>query len=59
MIKNTPRWGAEVVYGDTDSLFIYLPGKSKEQAFRIGHDIADTITALNPRPIRLKFEKVC
>ena len=48
----------QVVYGDTDSVFVYLIGKTKEQAFRIGYDIADTITALNPKPIKLKFEKV-
>ena len=47
-----------MVYGDTDSLFIYLSGKTKDQAFRIGHDIAETITAMNPVPIKLKFEKV-
>ncbi len=58
VIDSTQRWGAKVVYGDTDSLFIYLSGKTKDQAFRIGHDIADTITALNPAPIKLKFEKV-
>jgi hypothetical protein len=45
------------VYGDTDSLFVYLPGKTKDQAFRIGYDIADTITVMNPSPIKLKFEK--
>lgn len=38
--------------------FSYLRGKTKDQAFRIGHDMADTITALNPTPIKLKFEKV-
>jgi DNA polymerase zeta len=47
-----------VVYGDTDSLFVYLPGKSKDDAFRIGNEMADTVTSLNPRPIKLKFEKV-
>lgn len=57
-IHNTAKWGAKVVYGDTDSLFVYLPGRTKEQAFRIGYDIADTITAMNPDPIKLKFEKV-
>ena len=46
------------VYGDTDSLFIYLPGRSKEEAFKIGHEIADAVTSDNPRPIKLKFEKV-
>ncbi|KAG9104750.1 DNA polymerase zeta [Ceratobasidium sp. 370] len=57
-IEQTPKWGARVVYGDTDSLFIYLPGRTKEQAFRIGNEIADVITAANPPPIKLKFEKV-
>nr|VWO96738.1 DNA polymerase (EC [Ganoderma boninense] len=57
-IDSTKKWGAKVVYGDTDSLFIYLPGKTKEQAFRIGQDMADTITSMNPAPVKLKFEKV-
>ncbi|KAG9075359.1 DNA polymerase zeta [Ceratobasidium sp. UAMH 11750] len=58
MIEQTPKWGARVVYGDTDSLFVYLPGRTKEQAFRIGNEIADVVTAANPPPIKLKFEKV-
>ncbi|KAI0651854.1 hypothetical protein C8Q79DRAFT_935176 [Trametes meyenii] len=58
VINSTKKWGAKVVYGDTDSLFIYLPGKTKDQAFRIGHDMADTITSMNPAPVKLKFEKV-
>lgn len=58
VINSTKRWGAKVVYGDTDSLFIYLPGKTKDQAFRIGQDMADSITQMNPAPIKLKFEKV-
>ncbi|KNZ79546.1 DNA polymerase zeta catalytic subunit [Termitomyces sp. J132] len=58
LINSTKKWGAEVVYGDTDSIFAYLRGKTKAQAFRIGQDIADTITALNPAPVKLKFEKV-
>ncbi|KAF9652022.1 hypothetical protein BDM02DRAFT_3153972 [Thelephora ganbajun] len=58
VIETTQKWGAKVVYGDTDSLFIYLPGKTKDQAFRIGYDIANTITVMNPSPIKLKFEKV-
>ena len=39
-------------------MFVYLKGKTKEQAFRIGYDIADAITKLNPIPVKLKFEKV-
>ena len=58
LIHSVERWGAEVVYGDTDSLFVYLKGRTREQAFDIGEDIAETITKMNPRPIKLKFEKV-
>jgi len=46
------------VYGDTDSLFVYLPGRTRDEAFDIGNTIAETITTMNPRPIKLKFEKV-
>ena len=33
-IHSVERWGAEVVYGDTDSLFVYLKGRTKDEAFR-------------------------
>ncbi|KAF8337368.1 uncharacterized protein EI90DRAFT_3279675 [Cantharellus anzutake] len=58
LIDGTPAWGGRVVYGDTDSLFVSLPGKTKAEAFRIGQDIVNKVTALNPCPIKLKFEKV-
>ncbi|PSK46036.1 DNA polymerase zeta catalytic subunit [Elsinoe australis] len=57
-IHSVSEWGAEVVYGDTDSLFVYLKGKTREQAFDIGADIAKRVTDMNPRPVKLKFEKV-
>ena len=57
-IHSVDRWGAEVVYGDTDSLFIHLAGRTREQAFDIGAEIARDITDMNPRPVKLKFEKV-
>ncbi|KAM0623874.1 hypothetical protein ACHAQG_004066 [Verticillium nonalfalfae] len=57
-IHSQERWNAEVVYGDTDSLFIHLKGITKDQAFDIGNEIAKEITDMNPRPIKLKFEKV-
>ncbi|KAK1983378.1 DNA polymerase family B [Colletotrichum cereale] len=57
-IHSQDRWGAEVVYGDTDSLFVYLKGRTKDQAFDVGNEIAKAITDMNPRPIKLKFEKV-
>jgi len=58
LIHSVTKWGAEVVYGDTDSLFVYLKGKTKDQAFDIGNEIAKAVTDMNPRPVKLKFEKV-
>lgn len=58
LIHSIDRWGAEVVYGDTDSLFVYLKGRTREEAFDIGEEIAQAVTEANPRPVKLKFEKV-
>lgn len=40
------------------SMFVLLKGRSREEAFRIGKEIASSITAMNPDPVTLKFEKV-
>ncbi|KAI8393678.1 uncharacterized protein BYT42DRAFT_551883 [Radiomyces spectabilis] len=58
LVNSTERWGAKVVYGDTDSVFVYFPGKTRDDAFTIGNEIAQTITKMFPAPIKLKFEKV-
>ena len=58
MIHGNASWGAKVVYGDTDSLFVHLPGISKIRAFEIGNQIVDAVTRSNPEPVKLKFEKV-
>ncbi|KAF7587580.1 DNA polymerase zeta [Aspergillus hancockii] len=58
LIHSVERWGAEVVYGDTDSLFVYLKGRTRDQAFDIGEEISKAVTETNPSPIKLKFEKV-
>ncbi|XP_063988872.1 uncharacterized protein LOC135168522 [Diachasmimorpha longicaudata] len=58
LVESTAKWGVRVVYGDTDSLFILAPGKSKDDAFKIGYEIAEAVTADNPSPVKLKFEKV-
>lgn len=57
-INSHPDWRAEVVYGDTDSVFVHLRGRSKEEAFVIGEQIAEFITAKSPPDVVLKFEKV-
>lgn len=58
LVNSTAEWQARVVYGDTDSLFVLLKGASKEEAFRIGKEIVERVTAENPKPVKLKFEKV-
>ncbi|XP_070781827.1 DNA polymerase zeta catalytic subunit [Enoplosus armatus] len=58
LVNDTKKWGARVVYGDTDSMFVLLKGATKEQAFQIGNEIAEAVTATNPKPVKLKFEKV-
>ena len=47
-----------VYIGDTDSLFVYLPGRTKEEAFRIGSEISAYISELSPAGVVLKLEKV-
>ncbi|KJH40962.1 DNA polymerase family B, partial [Dictyocaulus viviparus] len=50
--------GAKVIYGDTDSMFVLVPGASKSEAFSIGRRIAADVTSDNPVPVVLKLEKV-
>ncbi|CAK0846897.1 unnamed protein product [Prorocentrum cordatum] len=63
-LERAVRWvesevaGAEVVYGDTDSLFVHLPGRSKEEAFEQGARIAREVTRQNPHPVELQMDKV-
>ncbi|XP_063709325.1 DNA polymerase zeta catalytic subunit [Culicoides brevitarsis] len=57
-VEANSEWRAEVVYGDTDSLFILLPGRTRDEAFTLGQEIAEAVTLDNPSPIKLKFEKV-
>ncbi|CAA6669075.1 unnamed protein product [Spirodela intermedia] len=57
-INSHSKWNARVVYGDTDSMFVLLRGRSREEAFEIGRNIAVTITSMNPKPVVLKMEKV-
>lgn len=58
LVESNPKWGCRVKYGDTDSMFVQVPGRSREEAFKIGEEIADAVTKDNPFPIKLKLEKV-
>lgn len=46
------------MYGDTDSLFVLLKGRTRAEAFEIGKEIVATATASHPHPVKLKLEKV-
>lgn len=43
---------------DSCSMFVHLEGRTREEAFRIGQEIAASVTAMNPNPVTLKMEKV-
>ncbi|KAI3694970.1 hypothetical protein L1987_77956 [Smallanthus sonchifolius] len=58
LVNTHDRWKAKVIYGDTDSMFVLLPGRSVSEAFQIGNEIASAVTKMNPSPVVLKMEKV-
>lgn len=58
LVAANARWRSKVIYGDTDSMFVLVPGRTREDAFRIGAEIAEAVTQDNPFPIKLKLEKV-
>jgi len=59
LVRHTRAWGPlDIVYGDTDSMFVHLHGRSRLEAFAIGRQIAATITSRAPENVALKFEKV-
>jgi DNA polymerase elongation subunit (family B) len=52
------EYGAEVVYGDTDSIFIKFPTKDLAESIRLGMDAGKRITsAINRRPYKIAYEK--
>ncbi|XP_038703838.1 DNA polymerase zeta catalytic subunit isoform X2 [Tripterygium wilfordii] len=58
LVNTNERWNAKVIYGDTDSMFVLLKGRSIKESFEIGQEIASAVTAMNPAPVTLKMEKV-
>ncbi|KAJ6694315.1 hypothetical protein OIU85_005038 [Salix viminalis] len=58
LVNANEKWKAKVIYGDTDSMFVLLKGRSVKESFQIGREIASAVTAINPDPVTLKLEKV-
>ncbi len=56
-VANGYEHDAEVVYGDTDSVFVKFGTSSVADAMRLGLEAANLISKTFPRPIKLEFEK--
>jgi DNA polymerase zeta len=57
--STSSQWsGIRVLYGDTDSVFILVPGRSVKEAFAFGEEFCKAVTDSNPPPVQLKLEKV-
>lgn len=54
----SPETGARVLYGDTDSLFVLVPGATKSEAFALGRRITEKAANMFPAPMKLQLEKV-
>lgn len=57
-VESNEKWGCRVIYGDTDSMFVLVPGRCRNEAFKIGAEIAESVTQQNPFPVCLKLEKI-
>jgi len=53
--KTIPR---EVLYGDTDSMFVKMKNCSLKGAFVLAQEIADTASDMLPYPMKLQMEKI-
>ena len=52
------QFGAEVVYGDTDSIFVKFPTKDLSESIRLGLEAGAAITAqMNRKPYKIAYEK--
>ncbi|KAE9459027.1 hypothetical protein C3L33_09073, partial [Rhododendron williamsianum] len=64
-VNSHDRWNAKVYLRRQRqkrvlwcSMFVLLRGRTVEESFEIGHEIASAVTAANPNPVTLKMEKV-
>jgi DNA polymerase delta subunit 1 len=51
------EFGAEVVAGDTDSIFLKFPTKNLQESIDIAKKTADRITSLCRKPYKIEYEK--
>ena len=51
------EFGGDVVYGDTDSIFVKFPTKSVSESIRMGIDCGVSISRQMRRPYKIAYEK--
>ena len=51
------EFGGEIIYGDTDSIFIKFQTKSLSESIELAKKSADRITALCRKPYKIEYEK--
>jgi len=51
------EFGGEIVYGDTDSIFIRFPTKDLGESINLAKKAADRITSLCRKPYKIEYEK--
>jgi DNA polymerase elongation subunit (family B) len=51
------EYGAQVIYGDTDSIFIKFPTKDLAESIRLGIDAGKRITSQCRKPYKIAYEK--
>lgn len=51
-------FNARVIYGDTDSVMLTLGGASMREAFSLGKEAAELVSAAFGAPVKMEFEKV-
>lgn len=51
------EFGGEVIYGDTDSIFVKFTGKNLVTSIELGKQSAHRITSLCRRPYKIEYEK--
>ncbi|MCD6371349.1 MAG: ribonuclease H-like domain-containing protein [Candidatus Aenigmarchaeota archaeon] len=58
VIEEAKKKGFNIIYGDTDSLMIALPGKKLEELEKIGREFAEEVNKKLPGIIELEFRSI-